>query len=66
MAEPTGKFSTVLPPSTVTVAFAPAAVKKAAWLLGEDVGESRYPIVFSDADIAALKDIVARYGRLPA
>ena len=28
------------------VAFAPAAVKKAALLLGEDVGDSRYPIVF--------------------
>lgn len=48
------------------VAFAPAAVKKAAVLLGEDVGESRYPIVFSDADLAALKDVVARYGQLPA
>lgn len=48
------------------IAFAPAAVKKATVLLGEDVGESRYPIVFTDADIAALKDVVATYGQLPA
>ena len=48
------------------IAFAPAAVKKAAVLLGEDVGESRYPIVFSDADLAALKDVVAKYGKVPA
>lgn len=48
------------------IAFAPAAVKKAAVLLGEDVGESRYPIVFSEQDIAALKAVVAKYGVTPA
>ena len=47
------------------VAFAPAAVKKAAVLLGEDVGESRYPIVFSEQDIAAIKQVVAKYGVAP-
>ena len=48
------------------VAFAPAAVKKAAVLLGEDVGESRYPIRFSEQDIATIKDVVAKYGTVPA
>ena len=48
------------------VAFAPAAVKKAALLLGEDVGDSRYPIVFSDADLAAIRQVVATYGTVPA
>ncbi len=47
------------------VAFAPAAVKKAAVLLGEDVGESRYPIVFSDQDIDSIKQVVAKYGVTP-
>lgn len=47
------------------VAFAPAAVKKAAVLLGEDVGESRYPIVFTEQDIAAIKQVVAKYGVAP-
>jgi len=48
------------------IAFAPAAVKKAAVYLGEDVGESRYPIVFTEQDIAALKAVVAKYGVTPA
>ena len=48
------------------IAFAPAAVKKAALLLGEDVGDSRYPIVFSDADLATIKQVVAKYGKAPA
>ena len=47
------------------VAFAPAAVKKAAVLLGEDVGESRYPILFSEQDIATIKQLVAKYGVVP-
>lgn len=47
------------------VAFAPAAVKKAAVLLGEDVGASRYPIVFSEQDIAAIEKVVAKYGVAP-
>lgn len=47
------------------VCFAPAAVKKATLLLGEDVGESRYPIVFSEADLAAIRQVVARYGQVP-
>ncbi|XKM14411.1 dihydrodipicolinate synthase family protein [Orbaceae bacterium ac157xtp] len=41
----------------VTV-FSPAAVKKALTLMGEDVGVSRYPILFTDEHIAAIKDIV--------
>jgi 4-hydroxy-tetrahydrodipicolinate synthase len=48
------------------VAFAPAAVKKAAVLLGEDVGESRYPIQFSEQDIAAIRQVVAKYGVAPS
>lgn len=47
------------------VAFSPAAVKKAAVLLGEDVGESRYPIRFSEQDIATIKDVVTNYGNVP-
>lgn len=47
------------------VCFAPAAVKKATLLLGEDVGDSRYPIVFSDEDLATIKDVVAKYGNVP-
>lgn len=48
------------------VAFAPAAVKKAAALLGEDIGESRYPIVFSAEDLATIKSIATRYATVPA
>ena len=48
------------------VAFAPAAVKKATALLGEDVGDSRYPIVFSEADLATIRQVVAQYGTVPA
>ena len=59
-------FISALRRDLYAIAFAPAAVKKAAVLLGEDVGESRYPIVFSDADLAALKDVVAKYGKVPA
>ncbi|QIQ21180.1 dihydrodipicolinate synthase family protein [Zophobihabitans entericus] len=40
--------------------FSPAAVKKALALMGEEVGVSRYPIEFSDSDIAAIKAIVAK------
>ena len=47
------------------VGFAPAAVKRAAVILGEDVGESRYPIVFSEQDIATIKAVVAKYGTVP-
>lgn len=47
------------------VAFAPAAVKKAALLLGEDVGDSRYPILFSEQDLATIKDVAAKYRTAP-
>ena len=47
------------------VCFAPAAVKKATLLLGEDVGDSRYPICFSEQDLAAIKEVVAKYGKAP-
>ena len=49
-----------------TIAFAPAAVKKAALMLGEDVGDSRYPIVFSEQDLAAIKEVAAKYAVVPA
>ncbi len=48
------------------IAFAPAAVKKAALMLGEDVGDSRYPIVFSEQDLAAVKEVAAKYAVVPA
>jgi 4-hydroxy-tetrahydrodipicolinate synthase len=59
------EFISALRQELYAIAFAPAAVKKAAVLLGEDVGESRYPIVFSQQDIAALKAIVAKFGKVP-
>lgn len=40
--------------------FSPAAVKKAITLMGEEVGESRYPILFSDDDIATIKSIITK------
>lgn len=43
------------------VGFAPAAVKKAANLLGEDVGDSRYPTQFSADDVAAIRAVIAKY-----
>ncbi|HXP97973.1 MAG TPA: dihydrodipicolinate synthase family protein [Telmatospirillum sp.] len=43
------------------VGFAPAAVKKAAALLGQDVGESRYATRFSSADEETIKQVIARY-----
>ena len=48
------------------VCFPPAAVKKATALLGEDVGESRYPILFSEHDIEVIKEVIKRYGTVPA
>lgn len=48
------------------VCFAPAAVKKATALLGEDVGDSRYPILFSEQDLATIREVVAKYGNVPA
>lgn len=48
------------------VAFSPAAVKKAAVLLGEDVGESRYPIRFSAQDLATIQAIAEKFRVAPA
>ena len=59
-------FISALRKDLYAVAFAPAAVKKAAACLGEDVGESRYPIVFSEPDIATIRQVVAKYGVVPA
>lgn len=59
-------FISALRKDLYAVAFAPAAVKRAAYYLGEDVGESRYPIRFSEEDIATLKTIVAKYGAVPS
>lgn len=47
------------------VAFAPAAVKKATSMLGEEVGESRYPMLFSEQDIEAIMKVVVKYGSTP-
>ncbi|TBW40856.1 dihydrodipicolinate synthase family protein [Siculibacillus lacustris] len=43
------------------VGFAPAAVKKAVALLGEDVGDSRYATAFSAEDLAAIRAVIAKY-----
>lgn len=43
------------------VAFAPAAVKKAAALMGEAVGDSRYATAFSADDIATIERILVKY-----
>jgi len=43
------------------VAFAPAAVKKAAALLGERVGDSRYATLFSAGDVATIERILEKY-----
>ena len=48
------------------VAFAPAAVKKAALMLGEDVGDSRYPIVFSQDDLDTVRKVAQQYSTVPA
>lgn len=40
------------------IAFAPAVVKKTISLLGEDVGESRYPVCFTDDDVNKIKTII--------
>lgn len=58
-------FISALRKDLYAVAFSPAAVKKAAVLLGEDVGESRYPILFSEQDIATIRDIAAKYAVAP-
>ena len=48
------------------VAFAPAAVKKAALMLGEDVGDSRYPIVFSQDDLDTVRKVALQYAKVPS
>ncbi|MDR3412197.1 MAG: dihydrodipicolinate synthase family protein [Formivibrio sp.] len=58
-------FISALRKDLYAVAFAPAAVKKATVLLGEDVGESRYAIRFSEQDLAAIQQVVAKYGVAP-
>ncbi|WP_312836948.1 dihydrodipicolinate synthase family protein [Pantoea sp.] len=44
-----------------SVAFSPAAVKKALALLGQDVGESRYAVRFSADDEQKIRQIVNQY-----
>ncbi|MFD1804079.1 dihydrodipicolinate synthase family protein [Mixta tenebrionis] len=44
-----------------SVAFSPAAVKKALALLGHDVGESRYAVRFSADDEQRIRQIVKQY-----
>ena len=58
-------FISALRKDLYAVAFSPAAVKKAAVLLGEDVGESRYPIRFSEQDLATIREVAARYSQVP-
>lgn len=44
-----------------SVAFSPAAVKKAVALMGHDVGESRYAVKFSSDDEQKIRQIVNQY-----
>ena len=44
-----------------SVAFSPAAVKKALALMGEDVGESRYAVRFSAEEEQRIRQIVNQY-----
>ncbi|GAA3610807.1 dihydrodipicolinate synthase family protein [Gibbsiella greigii] len=44
-----------------SVAFSPAAVKKALVLLGHEVGESRYAVRFSEQDEQRIRQIVQQY-----
>ena len=41
-----------------SVAFSPAAVKKALQIMGEDVGESRYAVAFSEQQCQQIRQIV--------
>lgn len=41
-----------------SVAFSPAAVKKALQIMGEDVGESRYAVAFSEQQCQKIRQIV--------
>lgn len=44
-----------------SVAFSPAAVKKALTLLGHEVGESRYAVRFSEQDEQRIRQVVQQY-----
>lgn len=41
-----------------SVAFSPAAVKKALQIMGEDVGESRYAVAFNEQQLQQIRQIV--------
>lgn len=43
------------------VAFSPAAVKKALQILGQDVGDSRYAVEFSEQQVEAIKHVIRNY-----
>ena len=43
------------------VAFSPAAVKKALQILGQDVGDSRYVVEFSEQQVEAIKHVIQNY-----
>lgn len=43
------------------VAFSPAAVKKALQILGQDVGDSRYAVEFSEQQVEAIKHVICNY-----
>ncbi|SFN56054.1 4-hydroxy-tetrahydrodipicolinate synthase [Izhakiella capsodis] len=52
------KSVTQLRTDLYNVAFSPAAVKKALQLMGEDVGESRYAVIFSEQQLLQIRRIV--------
>ncbi|WP_018606286.1 dihydrodipicolinate synthase family protein [Uliginosibacterium gangwonense] len=64
-AEAAQEFIAGLRKELYAVAFSPAAVKKAVVLLGDDVGESRYPIHFSAQDLATIQAIAEKYRHCP-
>ena len=58
-------FIAALRKDLYNLGFSPAVVKRATVMLGEDVGESRYPTLFSNDDLAAIKEAVAKYCVVP-
>ncbi len=44
-----------------SVAFSPAAVKKALQIMGYDVGDSRYAVTFSEQQLQQIRQIVTQY-----
>ncbi len=57
-SRPAQESVTQLRTELYNVAFSPAAVKKALQIMGEDVGESRYAVAFSEQQCQQIRRIV--------